>query len=110
MSAIKSFLYLDEYKTYSISSQIFEGITEYLMDYKRTTKEQDERQSGPFTSGRVIADILRSESMTQERKFLHDYSYTLFENRLKEEERVLSISADNISDTINKSILLDSLR
>ena len=27
MPGIKNFLYLDEYKIYSISSQIFEGIT-----------------------------------------------------------------------------------
>lgn len=35
MSGIKNFIYLDEYKMYSISSQIFEGITEYLVDHKK---------------------------------------------------------------------------
>ena len=33
MQKIKSFIYLDEYKMYSISSQIFEGVTESLMSY-----------------------------------------------------------------------------
>jgi hypothetical protein len=30
MDNIKSFIYLDEYKMYSISSQLFEGLTEYI--------------------------------------------------------------------------------
>ena len=96
MQAIKSFLYLDEYKMYSISSQIFEGITEYLIDYQGTAKEQEEQQRGPFNSGRYLADILKSESITQERKYLHDYSYNLFEDRLRESEKILDVSAANV--------------
>ena len=38
MQAIKSFIYLDEYKMYSISSQIFEGVTESLMSYTKLTQ------------------------------------------------------------------------
>ena len=52
MQAIKSFLYLDEYKMYSISSQLFEGLTEFSMDYRGTTNEGEERQSGPIGSGK----------------------------------------------------------
>ena len=101
MQAIKNFLYLDEYKMYSISSQIFEGITEYLIDYRGTAKEETERQSGPIGSGRVLADILKSASGTQERKYLHDYSYTLFEDRLKQSEgKVCNVSYENVSAAI----------
>ncbi len=64
MQTIKNFIYLDEYKMYSISSQIFEGITEYLMNYEESTKEESEEQKGPISSGRVVADILKSESGT----------------------------------------------
>ncbi len=92
MQPIKSFLYLDEYKMYSISSQLFGGLTEYLIDYQGKAEEEEERQTGPFGSGRVMADILRSESMTQEKKYLHDYSYTLFERHLKEQNHVHSVS------------------
>ena len=91
MTKIKSFIYLDEYKLYSYSSQILEGVTEHLIDYRETSKEEGERQSGPFGSGREMANLLRSETITQERKFLHDYSYTIFENRLEEEGRVVKI-------------------
>ena len=97
---IKNFFYLDEYKLYSISSQIFEGITEYLTDYRTSSREESENQSGPFGSGRVMANILRSESASHERKFLHDYSYTLFEQYIKGEDKVLSVTEDNVNDIV----------
>lgn len=100
MQTIKSFIYLDEYKMYSVSSQIFEGITEYSIDYRGATKEEEETQKGPIRSGRIMADILKSESGTQEKKYLHDYSYKLFEDRLTESEKVLSISSENIGEEI----------
>lgn len=98
MQKIKSFIYLDEYKMYSISSQIFEGITESLIDYHGSTTENEETQKGPISSGRIMADILRSESGTQEKKYLHDYSYTLFEERLRDSGKILSLSAENIRE------------
>ena len=97
---IKSFLYLDEYKMYSISSQIFGGLTEYLTDYSGTEKAEEERQGGPIASGRAMANILKSVSSTLERKYLHDYSYSLFERGLKEREKVQSVSSENIGETI----------
>ena len=100
MQTIKSFLYLDEYKMYSISSQLFGGLTEYLIDYQGTTGEKEEKQGGPLGSGRVMAEILRSESKTQEKKYLHDYSYTLFEQHLKDQSNVHSISVDSLNETI----------
>ena len=101
MGEIKSFFYLDEYKMYSISSQIFEGVTEHLTNFASSSEEESKNQSGPFGSGRVIAEILRSESASHERKYLHDFSYTLFERYLHNESKVLSISRDNIGEVIN---------
>lgn len=100
MQTIKNFIYLDEYKMYSISSQIFEGITEYLIDYQETTKEEEEKQKGPVGSGKIMADILKSESGTEEKKYLHDYSYKLFEDYLQESNKILSISVENIDAEI----------
>ena len=100
MSEIKNFFYLDEYKMYSISSQLLEGVTEYLTDYKSSSEEKTDQQSGPFGSGRTMADILRSESASHERKYLHDYSYTLFEQHLDRVEKILSVSEENIIDVI----------
>jgi len=40
---IKSFIYLDNDKMYSISSQLFEGLTEYILrDNKNTSTEDDQ--------------------------------------------------------------------
>ena len=64
MQKIKSFIYLDEYKMYSISSQIFKGITESLTSYQGAATEKEEEQKGPVGSGRIMADILKSESGT----------------------------------------------
>ena len=102
MSSIKSFIYLDEYKMYSISSQIFEGLTEYVVDYSVEGKEEKEEQRGQVGSGRVLADIIRKETGTEERKFLHDYSYTLFEKKLIEDQKVIVIDRDNIGEKISK--------
>ena len=102
MQKIKSFIYLDEYKMYSISSQIFEGITESLTNFQGSTTEKDEKQKGPIASGQVMADIWKSESGTQEKKYLHDYSYTLFEDRLRELEKIFSLSTDDIDEKIEK--------
>ena len=106
MQDIKSFLYLDEYKMYSISSQIFQGLTEYSLDYHGTKDEEEERQSGPLGSGRVIASILKSESSIEAKRYLHDYSYTLFEQHLNAQKKVQVIRGDNIGEVI---ACLDSL-
>lgn len=100
MDPIKSFIYIDEYRMYSISSQIFEGITEHLVKYNETKKELTEEQKGPIASGRVLADILISGSGTQEKKYLHDYSYKLFEDHLMTTDRVLNIDNSNIDAAI----------
>ena len=60
----------------------------------------EESQKGPLGSGRVMASILSSESWSQEKRYLHDYSYTLFERHLKNQSRVSELSEANIVDTI----------
>lgn len=46
MGCIKSFVYLDEYKMYSISSQLFEGLTEYVLSGKKSEYAKSEEQKG----------------------------------------------------------------
>ncbi len=99
---IKSFIYLDEYKMYSISSQIFEGITESVIDFQEDTRQEKATEEVTTNSGRIIADILKSESGTQEKRFLHDYAYTLFEKYLRESEKIISISAGDIDEKISQ--------
>jgi hypothetical protein len=99
---VKSFIYLDEYKMYSISSQIFEGLTEYVISHSKSSDKDLESQEGPIGSGRVLADIISRESSTEERKFLHDYSYNLFEEKLFEEKKVLQIDSQGIVEALTK--------
>jgi hypothetical protein len=91
MKSIKSFIYLDEIKMYSVSSQLFEGLTDQIINYKLDRKSEEEEQKGPFSSGRKLADIIIKEGGTKEIKFLHDYSYTLFEDELIKYNKVLQI-------------------
>ncbi|WP_428718951.1 DUF6414 family protein [Undibacterium curvum] len=99
---IKSFIYLDEQKMYSLSSQIFEGITEYVLNESCSANEESESQKGPVGSGKILADVIRTSGKSSEKKFLHDYSFTLFERHLKQEHRILDLSS--------LSVELNSLR
>ena len=84
MDAIKSFVYLDEYKMYSLSSQIFKGLIESLTSYSSDTKERGEVNND-------VVENLAAERTTQERKYLHDYSYIRFESALQSSGRLISI-------------------
>jgi hypothetical protein len=85
---------------YSISSQIFEGLTEYIISHSRNSKQDLENQEGPVGSGRILADIISRESSVEERKFLHDYSYNLFEEKLFEDKKVLQIETSNVAKSV----------
>lgn len=97
---IKSIIYLDEAKMYSMSSQIFEGLTEYVLKEVSSTKEDSEEQKGPVGSGRVLADAMKLSERSVEKRFLHDHSLSLFEARLVELDLVDhldSSTADGLS-------------
>ena len=49
-----------------------------------------------------MSDLLTSGSTTQERKYLHDYSYTRFENELDNSDKIVRITVDNAEDTIHQ--------
>lgn len=89
---IKNIIYLDEDKMYSLSSQLFEGVTEYVLNEKSLDKSESEQQKGPINSGKIVGDILKNSERNTEKKFLNDYSYTLFEQKLIEEDKVIIAS------------------
>lgn len=99
---IKNIVYLDEFKMYSLSSQIFEGITEFLINDNVSETENSESQKGPVGSGRILADVIRAGSRTTEKKFLHDYSYTVFEKHLVDNKKVLIVDGTETSSTEEK--------
>ena len=90
---IRNLIYLDEQKMYSLSSQIFEGITEYVINENKKTEEKSESQKGLVGSGRVLADVLKAEENLREKKYLHDRSYSIFEKHLIEINKVLEVNA-----------------
>jgi hypothetical protein len=85
---------------YSISSQLFEGLTEYIVTNNAEEKQKSETQKGPIGSGRVLGDIIQKSSNQTEKKFLHDYSYNLFEKALIEQGKVIQIDKSNIETQI----------
>ncbi len=99
---IKNIIYLDEDKMYSLSSQLFEGVTEYVLNEKNLESSTSEEQKGPISSGKIVGDILKNSERNTEKKFLNDYSYTLFEKKLIEENKVITVSYE--SSSLEKSI------
>lgn len=87
---MKNFVYLDEYKMYSMSSQIMEGVTEYIMQESREALSSNEMQGGPIMSGRKMGEILENASSSLEKKFLHDYAYSIFESKLLQLNKIFS--------------------
>jgi len=102
MKKLRSFLYLDNYKMYSISFQLFEGLTEYIVKSTGESKIEGETQKGPIGSGRILADIIEKDTNQTEKKFLHDFSYNLFEDTLIEFKKVLEINSTNIEEILPK--------
>ena len=102
MKKIKSFTYLDNYKMYSISSQIFEGLTDYILSSKSEHSQERDIQEGLKGSGHILADIITKSSRQVEKKFLHDYAYTLFEDALTKQGKVLEIDIANVDDKIQE--------
>ncbi|URM36528.1 DUF6414 family protein [Flavobacterium anhuiense] len=100
MKKLRSFLYLDNYKMYSISSQLFEGLTEQIIKSENNSKIEQESQKGPFSSGKMLADIIETNTTQKETKFLHDFSYNLFEDSLFEQNKVLEINSSNIKESL----------
>lgn len=99
---MKSFVYLDENKMYSLSSQLLEGVTDYVIKESKRSDSDTEHQEGPRNSGRKLAEIIETTSAHVEKKFLHDYAYVLFENKLQESGKIVSLtSGDSFSEIAN---------
>lgn len=99
---MKSFVYLDEYKMYSLSSQLLEGVTDYVIKESKRSDSDVEEQEGPRNSGKKLAEIIETTSANVEKKFLHDYAYVLFEDKLKEGGKIIDVtSADSFSSVAN---------
>lgn len=101
---IKNFIYLDEPKLYSFSSQLFEGVTDYVLSEHSLVTEDGETSQERPSSSRIIADVIKETSRSTTKKFLHDHSFTLFENKLKEAKKLLDICELNDKEEVLASI------
>ena len=100
---IRNFLYLDSQKLRSVSSQLFEGVTDYVLHNQQERTEVSEQQRGPIASGRVLGDIFSKEKSSSEMRFLEDYAYSIFEERMTELELIEDSLLSSFSVNSNKA-------
>lgn len=87
---------------YSLSSQLFAGITESLVEDSINGTASNEEQKGPIASGEKLAKAITKEARVTQKRSLNDYAYTLFEQKLFDHEKVLVLDKDNIGSEIEK--------
>lgn len=93
---LRIFLYLDQEKIISLYSQLFDGFIESIEDRKTESSIDQEKQKGQVGSGREM--LISDENLKTkiERKILNDHVFTLVENRLKEKNRLLEITNEQV--------------
>lgn len=101
---MKHFVYLDRYKMYSLSSQLMEGVTDYILKESRRSNEESIEQKGEFASGRVMAEIIETTSSNIEKKFLHDYAYNVFESKLIAEGKITDLAFGDTALDVREKI------
>jgi hypothetical protein len=102
---IKNFIYLNESKLYSFSSQLFKGVTEFVLNESTLDNSHEQNSKDGLTSSRVIADVIRETSKSTEKRFLHDHSFNLFERQLEDENKILEVNhfvdSEHLLETLN---------
>jgi hypothetical protein len=97
---LRQFLYLDDDKMYSLYSQMSSGLTESIVSHIEEGKSDAEEQKGPVGSGRFLADMAFSRKGQTERRFLHDYAYTQFEDALREARKIVELDSGSPSSAL----------
>lgn len=102
MEKIKNFIYLDDLKMYSFSSQLFEGMVDYILKGNSDTHIESDQQKGNFFTGKVMADALSVSNNQLQKVLLHDYAYNLFEKEVIKSKKVyqLGATASNIYENL----------
>jgi hypothetical protein len=100
--SIRSFLYLDEYKLYSFSSQMFSGLTEHVVSFSNRSREHKEHRE-PQSKAQLVAEIASEQTGTAEKRFLHDHAYNLFERELESRKAIRDVGGDAVLSDFHKS-------
>ena len=78
---IRDFLYLDFDLVRSFSAQVFEGVTESIVDEVRVSHDQTSSPKPRKDQDNIVAEIAKA-SLRSENRVLHDHLFTLLETRL----------------------------
>lgn len=97
---VKLFVYLDEDKMYSLSSQFFEGITNVIMMGDVSAHGQTESQMGDVMSGKFMASMMLQQNTTSVSRSLNDFAFTLFEKELVRRNLLYTIKAEDTPDSL----------
>lgn len=103
---IKSFIYLDEYKLASLSSQLFEGMTEYVLRSAVDTHTENSTQKGTLFKGSIMGDAITEGNASAEKRFFHDFAYTMFENELFERGKIHNVTEDDTLTVLSTAKLI----
>lgn len=105
MTIIKNFIYLDDYKMYSMSSQLSGGVVHSESSYKDVTKKASQNIEGEGLEHSNLHEenpIIEHGFGGVEHKHVHDYAYIDFENRLRESGKIISLSSENLDTAITQ--------
>jgi hypothetical protein len=80
---IRDFVYLNVELLYSLYSQVFEGVTEQIVQSYADELSSVDTQKGNPLSGKNIETQVAVASLRTENKLLHDHMYNLLEEKLK---------------------------
>ena len=103
MTKIKNFIYLDDYKMYSMSSQVFGGVVHSKSSYEDVTKGASQN-----TEGLEHSDLHKENPIIEhgfgdvQHKHIHDYAYIDFEDRLRKDGKIISLSTEKIDPSITQ--------
>ena len=91
---------------YSISSQLFEGMTQYILKEESESLNEEQQQKGNFLSGRFMADMMSQSKGKSEMCYLHDFAFNLFEKELEERSLLYDIKpTDDLTDLLDKGFV-----
>lgn len=108
MKAIKNIFYLDYEKMYSLSSQLFQGLTLESVVAEARQLSDAEKKKSTLLDAKELENILTDNFSLSKTVNLHDYNYSKFEDELEAQGKVLNIDEkfdlSKIPDNLNKFV------
>lgn len=106
MTRLRDFVYLDVERLYSLYSQIFEGVTEKVVETFFDSLMNSNRESS-FLKGASFQDQVIEVSQRTENKFLFDHMFNQVEEKMKESiVDGTEITTSNLNEKIFSSPLI----